>query len=144
MKVIVGADGSGFAMKEDIANQVRGMGHEVVLLDTARFDQIALEAAEAIAAGKADRAILMDASGAGTQIICNKVPGVLAAQAGDVYSARLTRGHNDTNVLCIGSEVTGPAVARACVAIWMETGYDGGPHAPRLAMMDACVNEYFK
>jgi ribose 5-phosphate isomerase B len=89
-------------------------------------------AARAVAAGKADRAIVLGGSGQGEQIAANKVDGIRASLCHDLLLARLAREHNDANVLAIGARVVAPAYAREIVRLWLDTPFDGGRHAPRL------------
>jgi ribose 5-phosphate isomerase B len=89
-------------------------------------------AARAAVDGRADRAIVIGGSGQGEQIAANKVHGARAALCHDLYLARLSREHNDANVLAMGARVIAPEYARAIVTLWLETPFEGGRHVPRL------------
>ena len=89
-------------------------------------------AARAVAAGAADRAIVLGGSGQGEQMAANKVDGIRAALCHDLFLARLARQHNDANVLALGARVVAPAYAREIVKLWVETPFDGGRHEARV------------
>ena len=101
-------------------------------LDRARRLPGVLRRARAVASGGADRAIVLGGSGQGEQIAANKVHGIRAALCHDLYLARLSREHNDANVLALGARVVAPAYAREIVRVWLGTAFEGGRHAPRL------------
>jgi ribose 5-phosphate isomerase B len=88
-------------------------------------------------AGDADRAILLGGSGQGEQIAANKVDGVRAALCHDVYLARLSREHNDANVLAMGGRVVAAAYAKEIVTVWLATSFEGGRHVPRVEQLAA-------
>src|SRR5699024_951637 len=96
------------------------------------YPDYALPAAKRVAAGEFDRGILICGTGIGMSIAANKVKGIRCALAHDVYSAKLTRQHNDTNVLALGERVIGSGLAREIVEIWLKTEFDGGRHANRI------------
>ncbi|MHA7862330.1 ribose 5-phosphate isomerase B [Tessaracoccus sp. Y36] len=91
--------------------------------------------ARAVAAGQYDRGIAICGSGVGISISANKVPGIRAACVSETYSAQMSRLHNDTNMLCFGSRVVGPDVAFAICSTWLETPFEGGRHAGRVAQL---------
>jgi ribose 5-phosphate isomerase B len=86
----------------------------------------------AVAAGEADRGIVLGGSGQGEQIAANKVRGVRAALCNDLYTARMSRAHNDANVLAMGARVVGVGLADEIVALWLDTAFDGGRHQRRI------------
>ena len=98
-------------------------------------------AARAVIAGEADRAIVLGGSGQGEQIAANKVHGIRAALCHDLYLARLSREHNDANVLAMGARVIAPAYAREIVTVWLATPFDGGRHVPRIEQIAAIERE---
>jgi len=91
--------------------------------------------AEAVAAGKYQRGILLCGTGIGISIAANKVPGIRCALVSDCYSARSTRQHNDSNVLALGGRVIGPELALELVKVWLETSFDGGRHQRRVDLI---------
>jgi len=138
MKVAVGADHAGYRMKDELAALLRKMGHTVLDFGTnspesVDYPDIALEVARAVADGRADRGLLVCGTGIGTCIVANKVRGVRAALCHDTFSARATRRHNDTNVLCLGARVIGPGLAAEILTTWMEAAFEaGGRHERRV------------
>nr|WP_122011638.1 ribose 5-phosphate isomerase B [Maliibacterium massiliense] len=149
MRVAIGADREGYILKEAIINHLRAQGiaffdFGCYELERADYAVYAQKVGEAVASGEYDRGILIDASGVGVCIVANKIKEVRAAQVGEVYSARMTRRHNDANVLCFGGRITGAAVALACVDVWLKTPFDGDGHAERLAELDAMRAVYRK
>ncbi|MDI3316819.1 MAG: ribose 5-phosphate isomerase B [Bacillota bacterium] len=141
MKVALGADHGGFRLKEAVRHWLEQAGHQVVDFGTdseeaCDYPDIARPVAEAVARGQVDRAVLVCGTGIGMSITANKVPGVRAALCHDAYTARLSREHNDANVLCLGGRVLGPGVAEEIVGIWMSASFAGGRHARRVAKVD--------
>jgi ribose 5-phosphate isomerase B len=137
MRIALGADHAGFPLKEDIRVFLEGEGHDVQdhgthSTEPVDYPPFCAAAARAVANGEADRAIVLGGSGQGEQIAANKVDGVRAALCHDLYLARLSREHNDANVLAIGARVVAPAYAREIVRVWLETTFEGGRHIPRL------------
>ena len=137
MRVAVGADHAGFPLKEDLKGFLTDEGHDVLDVGTDSTEPVdyppfCAAAAHAVVAGEADRAIVLGGSGQGEQIAANKVDGIRAALCHDLFLARLSREHNDANVLAIGARVVAPAYAREIVRIWLATPFDGGRHAARL------------
>lgn len=137
MRIAIAADHAGFALKEDLKAFLAEEGHEVedVGTDSDRpvdYPPFCAAAARAVASGEADRAILLGGSGQGEQIAANKVHGIRAALCHDLFLARLSREHNDANVLTIGARVVAPAYAREIVRLWLATPFEGGRHVARL------------
>lgn len=124
-------------MKNELAALVGDLGHEITDFGTnspasVDYPDIALAVARAVADGRADRGLLVCGTGIGTSIVANKVPGVRAALCHDTFSARATREHNDSNVLCLGARVIGPSLAAEVVRTWLDVGFAGGRHARRV------------
>jgi ribose 5-phosphate isomerase B len=137
MRVALGADHAGFLLKEDLKAFLGDQGHDVLDMGTdstepVDYPPICAAAARAVVSGEADRAIVLGGSGQGEQIAANKVDGVRAALCHDLFLARLSREHNDANVLAIGARVVAPAYAREIVRVWLDTPFDGGRHEARL------------
>jgi ribose 5-phosphate isomerase B len=137
MRIAIGADHAGFALKEDLKDFLAGEGHEVRDVGTGSEEPVdyplfCAAAARAVVSGEADRAIVLGGSGQGEQIAANKVDGIRAALCHDPYLARLSREHNDANVLAMGARVVAAAYAREIVRVWLETPFEGGRHVARL------------
>ena len=142
MRIALGCDHAGFPLKEDVKAFLGEEGHEVTDLGTfspepVDYPAFCAAAARAVAAGEADRAILMGGSGQGEQIVANKVHGIRAALCHDLYLAQLSRAHNDANVLSMGARVIAPAYAEEIVRVWLATPFEGGRHEPRIAQIAA-------
>ena len=137
MKIAIGCDHKAVDLKEIVKKVLADLGMEVVDLGTQGPERVdypdyGQAVAEMVAAGGADRGIAICASGVGMSITANKVKGIRAVLCQDSYVARLSRQHNNTNVLCMGALVIGPAVAEEIVRIWLFTEYEGGRHQQRL------------
>ena len=137
MRIALGSDHAGFALKEDVKSYLGELGHEVVDYGTdsqqpVDYPAFIAAAAHAVGNGECERAIVMGGSGQGEQIAANKVHGVRAALCHDLFLAELSRMHNDANVLSMGGRVVAPAYAREIVRVWLDTGFEGGRHVPRL------------
>ena len=137
MRIALAADHAGFPLKEDLRAFLLEEGHEVSdhgtdSTEPVDYPAFCAAAAREVASGGADRAIVMGGSGQGEQIAANKVHGIRAALCHDLYLARLSREHNDANVLALGARVVAPAYAREIVRVWLATAFEGGRHVPRL------------
>jgi ribose 5-phosphate isomerase B len=146
MRIAIGADHAGFPLKEDLAGYLREQGHDVLDVGTdglapVDYPPFCAAAARAVVAGDADRAIVLGGSGQGEQIAANKVHGIRAALCHDLYLARLSREHNDANVLAMGARVIAPTYAREIVTTWLATPFAGGRHAPRIELIAAIERE---
>ena len=105
------------------------------------YSDFAGPAARAVASGECDRGIVCCTTGIGVSITANKIKGVRCALVSDLMTARLTRQHNDTNVLAMGAGVIGEKLALEIADVWLETAFEGGRHARRVAKMMALENE---
>ncbi len=149
MKVAIAADHGGYSLKEEIKELLNELGHEVYDFGTNSFESVdypdyALPAAEGVAEGHFDRAILICGTGLGMSIAANKVPGIRAVVVHDTFSARATRLHNDSNVLAMGARVIGTGLAQDIVTIWLQTEYEGGRHGSRLDKIAYIESKYSK
>ena len=137
MRVAIGADHAGFLLKEHLKQSLQGLGHTVddhgtdseVSVD---YPPICMAVGRAVAEGAADRGIVLGGSGQGEQIAANKVQGVRAALCNDLYTARLSREHNDANVLAIGARIVAFGLADEILALWLSTPFAGGRHQRRI------------
>ena len=132
MEIVIGSDHFGYSLKEELASELQRLGHVTVDLgcsgttDEVDYPDVAVELAERIAAGEFQRGILVCGTGIGMAIAANKVPGVRAACCHDTYSAERARKSNDAQVLCLGAQIIGPALARDVLARWLESEFGGG------------------
>jgi ribose 5-phosphate isomerase B len=142
VRIALGADHAGFALKEHLKAFLAAEGHEVDdhgtdSAEPADYPAFCAAAARSVVTGDCDRAIVLGGSGQGEQIAANKVDGVRAALCHDTYLARLSREHNDANVLAMGARVIAPAYADEIVRVWLATPFEGGRHEPRIAQIAA-------
>jgi len=137
VRIAIGADHAGFLLKEHLTTTLRRLGHGVDDHGTSSeestdYPPICLAVARAVAGGRADRGIVLGGSGQGEQIAANKVPGIRAALCNDLYVARLSREHNDANVLSMGGRIVAFDLADEIVALWLTTPFAGGRHQRRI------------
>jgi ribose 5-phosphate isomerase B len=142
VRVALGADHAGFPLKEDLREFLESEGHEVLDCGTdstepVDYPRYSAAAAREVVEGRADRAIVLGGSGQGEQIAANKVDGVRACLCHDLYTARLSRQHNDANVLGMGARIVAPTLAMEIVRVWLATPFEGGRHLARLAQITA-------
>jgi ribose 5-phosphate isomerase B len=141
MKIAIASDHAGFEYKEAIRAHLAALGHEVKdfgAFNNERSDYpvFVRPAAEAVASGEFDRGIVLGGSGNGEAIAANRVKGIRCTIAWDVRSARYGRSHNNSNVLSLGQRMMAVEEALELVDIWLETEFEGGRHADRIAMLD--------
>ena len=148
MRIAIGADHAGFEMKRDLAAYLARNGHEVTDMGThtsaaVDYPDISEAVSQAVRNGQADRGIVVCGSGAGAAIAACKFPGIRAAVCHDSYSARQAVEHDDMNVLCLGSRVIGPALARTLLDAFLAATFSGEErHMTRLAKIDAIESRY--
>ena len=140
MKVAIGADHAGVDLKSHLVSELHRLGHEAVDLGThgpesVDYPPICAAVGRAVAAGEADRGIVLGGSGQGEQIAANKVHGVRAALCNDLYTARLSREHNDANILAMGGRIVATGLATEILELWLATPFDGGRHERRVAQI---------
>ena len=137
MRVAIGADHAGFLLKEHLKHTLARLGHLVEDHGTdseasVDYPRICLSVGRAVAEGRADRGIVLGGSGQGEQIAANKVAGIRAALCHDLYTARLSRQHNDANVLSMGGRIVAFGLADEILTLWLATPFEGGRHQQRL------------
>ena len=142
MKIAVGNDHRGVAVKQRILALLAELGHEVVDYGasgpaSADYPDSAIPVGEAVGSGKADRGLLICATGHGMCIAANKVVGVRAANCRDMVDAELSRRHNDANVLCLSADLLGEEFMERMVKIWLETAFEGVRHVRRVEKITA-------
>jgi len=130
MKVAIGCDHGGFDLKTDIIEHLKKQGKEVTDFgtynrDSCDYPDYAVPVCEAVLSGKADFGILICGTGIGMSISANKIDGIRCALLGDVFSAKATRAHNNTNVMALGGRVTGPGLALEIVDAFLGTEFSG-------------------
>ena len=141
MRIAIASDHAGFHHKTAIIGLLRTLGHEVTDFGTDSTESVDYPlfirpAAEAVAAGRADRGIVLGGSGNGEAIVANKVRGIRCALCWSVESARLSREHNDANVLSLGERLVPLDTALEIVRVWLTTPFEGGRHARRVAQIE--------
>jgi len=137
MKVAVASDHGGINTRGEIISLLEQMGIEYVDFGcdckaSVDYPDYALPVAEKVASGEFDRGILICGTGIGMSIAANKVKGIRCALVHDVYSAKLTREHNDSNMIAMGERVIGPGLACEIVKVWIQTEFSGQRHGARL------------
>lgn len=142
MRIAIGADHAGFLLKEHLKQTLQRLGHHVDDHGTdseasVDYPPICLGVARAVAEGRADRGIVVGGSGQGEQIAANKIAGARAALCNDLYTARLSRQHNDANVLSMGGRIVAFGLADEILALWLETPFEGGRHQRRIDQIRA-------
>jgi len=140
--IALAADHGGFALKDDIKAVLRARGLDVLDLGTDSAESVdypdfGYALAEAIRSGRATRGVVLCGSGIGIGIAANRFPEVRAALCHDPLSAELSRRHNDANVLALGGRLIGPEMAKACLEAFLDTPFEGGRHARRVAKLGA-------
>jgi ribose 5-phosphate isomerase B len=142
MRIAIGNDHRGVAAKLRLAGLLERMGHVVTdcgcySADAVDYPDIAAEVAGRVSNGAVDRGILLCCTGVGMAIAANKLPGVRAATCHDEVTAEMSRRHNDLNVLCLSAELIGPEVQDKLIRTWLDTPFEGGRHARRVAKIKA-------
>ena len=140
MRIAVASDHAGFELKQQVATLLRGDGHDVVDLGahsdaSVDYPPLAEAAARMVAESQAERGVLVCGSGVGVSIVANKVDGVRAVNAHDADEARMSRRHNDANVLALSGARLGIAQVGEILAAFLSTGFDGGRHARRVGLI---------
>jgi ribose 5-phosphate isomerase B len=137
MRIAVGTDHRGYAIRHKLIELLRGLGHEVI--DTGNdspepidYPDVAARVANLVSRGEVDRGILICGTGLGMCIAANKFPGARAAPCHDDLTAEMSRRHNDLNVLCLSADLLGERLIDRMVEIWLNTPFEGGRHARRV------------
>ncbi len=137
MKLALASDHGGYGLKEAVKAWLQEWGHQVVDMGTHSEESVDYpdyisRAAAAVSRGEVERAVVLCGTGIGASIVANKYPGVRATLCHDIYTARMSRLHNDSNVLAMGGRVLGLDLAREMLKAWLETPFEGGRHQRRL------------
>ena len=145
MKIVFGCDHAGFEIKDAVIAHIKEKGHEVIEVGTfssasCHYPIYASAACEKILSGEAELGILICGTGIGMSLCANKVKGIRAACCSDTFSARMTRMHNNSNILCFGARVVGLGLATDMVDLFLDTEFEGERHNQRIAKMMAIEN----
>ena len=146
MKICIGSDHAGFELKERIVSSLRELGFDVADVGTdseasVDYPVYAFRVARAVASGEAERGILVCGSGIGMCMSANRVSGVRAVTGYEPFGAKMSRRHNDSNVLCLGSRFTGRDLAMEIVTVWLKEPFEGGRHKKRVDLIDSIAKE---
>ena len=139
MKVAIGCDHGGFDLKKNIISVLRELGHDVEdqgcdSSDSVDYPNFAKAVSALVKEGVCERGILICGTGIGMSMAANRIPGIRAALCHEMFSARMSREHNDANILCLGARVIGPGLAQEIVRTWMTSDFSGGRHQLRIDM----------
>ncbi len=142
MKIALGSDHAGFELKEDLRAYLAEQKVEVIDLgiyneEPADYPDIGASVAQKVSGEKVDRGILICGSGIGMSIVANRFPGVRGSLCHDLYTARISREHNDANLLILGGRLIGKGLAREILKVWLEAVFQGGRHQRRLEKIRA-------
>ncbi|SHG35541.1 ribose-5-phosphate isomerase [Desulfacinum infernum DSM 9756] len=140
-KIMIGADHAGFELKQKIVTRLQDAGYDVEDIGTHGTESVdypdyAFRVARAVASGRVDRGILVCGSGIGMSMAANRIPRVRAVLASEPYAAKMSRRHNDSNVLCLGGRFTGQDLAFEIVDTWLAENFEGGRHSRRVNLLD--------
>ena len=147
MKIAIGSDHAGFELKEQIKNIL--LERHATITDVGAtteesvdYPDFGFKVAELVSGGEVEKGILICGTGVGMSIVANKVKGVRAALAFDLYTAIQSRRHLDANILVLGGRVTGKGLAEEIVKSWLDTPFEGGRHQKRIDKIKAWENSY--
>ncbi len=148
-KIALASDHGGVELKNMLKEYLMSKGHTVLDLgvqcgEKSDYPDQALLVANALMKGAADRGVLLCGSGIGISIAANRLPGIRAALCHDEYTARMSRMHNDANVLVLGGRTLGTDLAKCMVDVWFDTGFEGGRHQPRIEKIDEIAEKIWK
>ena len=138
---MIGCDHGGWELKQIILPHLKALQHEVEDIgaygsDSVDYPYYAAKVARAVAGGKVDRGILICGSGLGMCIVANRIPGARAVPISEPYAAKMSRRHNDSNVLCLGGRFIGRDLAIEIVSVWLNEAFEGGRHQRRVELID--------
>jgi len=137
MKIAIGSDHAGFGLKEDLLEHLKGLNHDIVDCGTdttasVDYPDFGEKVSRMVSSGEVERGILICGTGLGMSMVANKFPNVRAALCNDLFSAKMSRLHNDANVLVLGGRIIGKDLAAEIVRTWMSTAFEGERHMRRL------------
>lgn len=140
MRIVIASDHAAVELRQEMAEEARSLGHEVTDLGPAPGEAVdypvnGAKVGRLVAAGEYDLGLLACGTGVGISIAANKVPGIRAVVCSEPFTAKLSRQHNDSNVLAVGARVIGPGLARMIVREWLSAEFEGGRHARRVGLI---------
>ena len=143
--IAIACDHAALELKAEVIRilEERGLDYKdfgTYTADSCHYPIFGARAAQAVASGECDRGILICGTGIGMSLVANKIKGIRCALCSDSYSAKMTRAHNDSNMLAMGARVIGVEVAKEIVAAWLDTPFEGGRHRTRVDMITAIEN----
>jgi ribose 5-phosphate isomerase B len=141
MKIMIGCDHGGWELKEVLAPHLKALHHEVEDIGTNGPDSVdypyyAARVARAVANGEVDRGILICGSGLGMCMTANRIPGARAVAVAEPFAAKMSRRHNDSNILCLGGRFIGRDLAIEILDVWLNEAFDGGRHQRRVELIE--------
>jgi len=144
MKIAIGSDHAGVELKQALKDWLEGQGHQINDLGPATTDSTdypthAQMVVQEVLDDRAERGILICGTGIGMAMAANKFRGVRAANCNDPFSARMSREHNDANILALGARIVAPGLAQEVVGTWLQTPFQGGRHQRRLDLLDLAI-----
>ena len=144
MKIVMGCDHQGYSLKLELAKMLESMGHQICDIGThgrerTDYPFFGRAAAEKVVSGEADRAVLVCGTGFGISLAANRICGVRCVNCSDIYTALLSRQHNDSNAIALGANVVGAELAKMIVRTWIDGEFEGGRHAKRITMIEDCA-----
>lgn len=143
--IAIACDHSALELKAEVEALLTSRGLEyrdfgTYTADSCHYPIYGARAAHAVASGECDKGIVICGTGIGMSLVANKVPGIRCALCGDPYSAKMTRAHNDSNMLALGARVIGVELAKMIVEAFLDTPFEGGRHQTRIDMITALEN----
>jgi ribose 5-phosphate isomerase B len=149
VKVAIGSDHAGYELKDYVKHILEEKGYEIIDVgtnsgDSVDYSDFAFKAAQLVSKGVADRGVLVCGTGMGMSVAANKVKGIRASLAQDLYTAIQSRKHLDANVLVLGGRVIGKGLAEEIVKVWFETEFEGGRHGTRVEKIRAWEEEHLR
>ncbi|MCX7921035.1 MAG: ribose 5-phosphate isomerase B [Clostridia bacterium] len=147
--IAIGNDHAGYSLKAEVVKFLNEKGYEVKDLgvcdcSSVDYPDYGLAVAEAVKSGECDKGIIICGTGIGISISANKVPGIRAALCTSSYEAKMSREHNDANILALGERVVGVGLALDIIDIWLKTEFAGGRHKARVDKISEIEKKYFK
>ena len=141
LKVAIGCDHGGFELKQKVIDYLKARDIEfedfgIYIKEAVDYPEIAKKVSVDVANNRFNRGILICGTGIGMSIVANKTKGIRASLCHDTYSARVSRAHNNANILCLGARVVGEYLALDIVDTWLKTGFEGGRHKKRIDMIE--------
>ena len=146
MKIIIGSDHGGYELKQIVVSFLTQLGHQVQDIGThskesVDYPEYAVQVAHSVTDGRSDRGILICGSGIGMCMTANRITGARAALVSEPYAARMSRRHNDSNILCLGGRLLGDQLALEIVGAWLQEEFEGGRHQRRVDLIEQLTQQ---